>query len=236
MLHGDGDGDGERLLMIVILDWDGTLVDSAGQIVATMQAAARTCKLPARNEGEIQHIIGLGLPEAIRSLYPELDSVQVDALREAYISCYHDAAMAPAPLFPGVTNTLRALLENGIQLAIATGKSRRGLDRELRVRRLEGLFLATRCADESASKPDPLMLHQILQQVGKTPDQAVMVGDTVFDMEMARRANMKRIAVTYGAHPKSALAGSAPDLLVDDFSTILDWIVKPCPDFTIELC
>jgi phosphoglycolate phosphatase len=222
--------------MIVILDWDGTLVDSAGQIVATMQAAARTCNLPAPSEDQIRHIIGLGLPEAIRSLFPRLDAAQVDALREAYAVCYRAAAMAPAPFFPGVTGTLRALLENGIELAIATGKSRRGLDRELRVRQLEGLFLATRCADESASKPDPLMLHQILQQVGKTPDQAVMVGDTVFDMDMARRANMKRIAVTYGAHPQSALADSAPNLLVDDFSTILDWIVKPCSDSTRELC
>ena len=211
--------------MIVILDWDGTLVDSAGQIVATMQAAARCCRMPVRNEDEIRHIIGLGLPEAIRTLYPGLDAVQVDTLREVYSRCYRDAAMAPAPFFAGVTDTLDALLEHGIQLAVATGKSRRGLDRELRVRQLEGLFRVTRCADESASKPDPLMLHQILQQVGRSSEQAVMVGDTVFDMDMARRANMRRIAVTYGAHPKAALADTGPDLLVDDFSTILDWIV-----------
>ncbi len=215
--------------MLVILDWDGTLVDSAGQIVATMQSAARRCKLPVRGGDAIRNIIGLGLPEAIRSLYPGLDTAQVDSLQRAYADCYRDAAPSPAPFFPKVESTLRGMLEQGFELAIATGKSRRGLDRELRVRQLEDLFRVTRCADESASKPDPLMLHQILQQLGKTAEQAVMVGDTVFDLKMARRANIKTIAVAYGAHSRSALLDCAPDLLVDDFSTILDWIIDRSP-------
>ncbi len=213
--------------MIVILDWDGTLVDSAGQIVATMQAAASLCSLPACSDSEIRHIIGLGLPEAIKTLYPEQDQGQARRLQQAYSKCYRDAAMAPAPFFPGVMSTLQALLGHGLQLAVATGKSRRGLDRELQVRQLDDLFHATRCADESRSKPDPLMLRQILQQVGKTPEQAVMVGDTVFDMDMAQQAGMRKIAVSYGAHPESALIAASPDLLVDDFSTILEWIVNP---------
>ena len=212
--------------MIVILDWDGTLVDSAGQIVATMQAAASLCSLPVRPDSEIRHIIGLGLPEAIKTLYPERDQDQARRMQEAYSKCYRDAGMDPAPFFPGVMSTLQALLEHGLQLAVATGKSRRGLDRELQVRQLDDLFHATRCADESRSKPNPLMLHQILQQLGKTPEQAVMVGDTVFDMDMAQQAGMRNIAVSYGAHPESALIAASPDLLVDDFSTILEWIVN----------
>ncbi len=213
--------------MIIILDWDGTLVDSAGQIVATMQAAAGLCSLPACSDSEIRHIIGLGLPEAIKTLYPRLDQGQVRRLQEAYSRCYRDAGMTPAPFFPGVIRTLHNLLGHGLQLAVATGKSRRGLDRELQLRQLNGLFHATRCADESRSKPSPLMLQQILRQVGKAPAQAVMVGDTVFDMDMARQAGMRKIAVSYGAHPKAALIAAGADLLVDDFSTILEWIVNP---------
>jgi phosphoglycolate phosphatase len=212
--------------MIIILDWDGTLVDSAGQIVATMQEAAIACALPPRNAAEIRHIIGLGLPEAIKFLYPELDAPQIQQMRDSYSVCYRESAALPPPFFPQVMETLEGMLARGYLLAVATGKSRAGLDRELSVRKLADLFHVTRCADETASKPDPLMLHQILHAADRRLDQAVMVGDTVFDMEMAQRAGMKKVAVTYGAHPQATLLATSPDLLVDDFSTILDWVAR----------
>jgi phosphoglycolate phosphatase len=212
--------------MIIILDWDGTLVDSAGQIVATMQAAAKLCGLPTPGAAEVRHIIGLGLPEAIVSLYPEIDLARREQLRASYSQCYRDSGLAPAPFFPGVLDTLQALLARGYLLAVATGKSRRGLDRELQLRQLDALFHVTRCADETTSKPHPQMLQEILQYAGKSSDQAVMVGDTVFDMTMADRAGVSKVAVSYGAHPVAALSATAPDLLVDEFSTILEWVLE----------
>ena len=210
--------------MILILDWDGTLVDSASQIVATMQAAAGICGLECRGSDAIRHIIGLGLPEAIQSLYPDIEPLHVERMRDTYSRCYRDAGMEPAAFFPGVLESLESFLIQGYQLAVATGKSRRGLDRELQVRKLNTLFHVTRCADETFSKPHPRMLQEILQQAEKKPEQALMVGDTVFDMEMADRAGIKKVAVTYGVHSEAALCASRPDLLVDDFSTILDWV------------
>lgn len=210
--------------MIIILDWDGTLVDSAGQIVATMQAAARDCGLQPKSSDAIRHIIGLGLPEAIEALYPGLEAARGAQLVESYSRIYRGSGMAPADFFHGVPETLEALLGEGYLLAVATGKSRRGLDRELGLRELGKMFHVTRCADETVSKPHPLMLQEILQYAGKSEQQAVMVGDTVFDMEMADRAGIRKVAVSYGAHPKETLLETRPDLLVDDFSTILDWV------------
>lgn len=210
--------------MLIIFDWDGTLVDSAGQIVDTMQRAAEQCGLPPRTEDEIRHIIGLGLPEAIRHLYPEATPASVDALRDRYSECYRAGRHGLAPYFPNVMETLRALAASGYTLAVATGKSRRGLARELAARELDGLFCYTRCADETASKPDPRMLLEIMAEHGGPAHRAVMVGDTVFDMDMADRAGIRKLAVSYGAHPVHSLQATAPDLLVDDFSTILGWI------------
>ena len=210
--------------MIIILDWDGTLVDSAAQIVATMQAAAQACGLPVLAPEPIRHIIGLGLPEAIFALYPGIDAAQVAQMCDTYSSCYRESGAGPAAFFPGVMAALADLSAQGYMLAVATGKSRRGLDRELRSRELNGLFHVTRCADETASKPHPQMLQEILQQSQKSREQALMVGDTVFDMDMADRAGIQKVAVTYGAHSAAALSATQPDLLVDEFSTILDWV------------
>lgn len=210
--------------MIIILDWDGTLVDSAAQIVATMQVAARTCGLPVRSPDAIRHIIGLGLPEAMVALYPDIEPPQVAKMCDSYSGCYRESGAGPAPFFPGVLEALTEFSARGYLLAVATGKSRRGLDRELRSRELDALFHVTRCSDETVSKPHPRMLLEILQQSGKSREQALMVGDTVFDMDMADRAGIQKVAVTYGAHSAAALKATQPDLLVDDFSTILDWV------------
>lgn len=184
--------------MIIVPDWDGTLVDSANQIVAATQAAADICGLEGRESDAIRHIIGLGLPEAIQALYPGIEPLLVEQMRDTYSRCYRDAGVEPAAFFPGVLKSLQSFLIQGYQLAVATGKSRRGQDRELQVRKLNTLFHVTRCADETFSKPHPRMLQEILHQAEKKPDQALMVGDTVFDMEMADRAGIKKVAVTMG--------------------------------------
>lgn len=212
--------------MIIILDWDGTLVDSAGHIVDSMVGAALEQGLAPPSDAAIRQIIGLGLPEAIRALYPEIEQAQLRQLAQGYSVHYRASGASLPPLFPGVLATLEALSEHGCLLAVATGKSRRGLDRELKLRDMGQHFHATRCADETLSKPHPRMLEEILAVSCESPDQAVMVGDTVYDMDMADSAGIRKVAVTYGAHPQQHLAACRPDLLVEDFSTILDWVVE----------
>ena len=215
-----------RIVLIIILDWDGTLVDSAGHIINSLvQAASEQGLVPPPDEA-VRQIIGLGLPEAIRELYPEIDQAGVAALAQGYSAAYRASGTSLPPLFPGVLSTLEALSEHGCLLAVATGKSRRGLDRELSLRDMGRYFHATRCADETFSKPHPRMVEEILAVSCESPDQAVMVADTVFDMDMADSAGIRKVAVSYGAHPQHRLQACRPDLLVEDFSTILDWVIE----------
>jgi phosphoglycolate phosphatase len=208
--------------LIIVLDWDGTLVDSADVIVQCMRDGAQSVGLVPPAPLDVRQIIGLGLPEAISALFPDVEPARMAQVGAAYSSNYRQSGLPP--LFSGVEDTLDGLLELGCLLAIATGKGRKGLDRELHRRGFEGRFHVTRCADETASKPDPRMLHEILQATGKRSEEAVMVGDTEFDMHMASRAGMRKVAVTYGAHSPAQLARCQPDLLVDEFSAILDWV------------
>ena len=210
--------------MIIILDWDGTLVDSTAHIVKIMRRAAASTGLPVPAPDAVRHIIGLGLPEAVRCLYPDIDSHRVSELCEAYSHCYMNACESPPPLFPGVLEGLEQMRAEGLLLAIATGKSRRGLERELNARSMGEYFHISRCADETTSKPHPRMLREILKETGKSQREAVMVGDTLHDMKMARNAGVRAVAVTYGAHSREDLQAFEPDLLADDFCTILDWL------------
>jgi phosphoglycolate phosphatase len=160
----------------------------------------------------------------LRVLYPEIDAATAERLRALYSEHFLAIDQAePAQFYPRVMDSLEALRQEGHQLAVATGKSRRGLDRVLTRLKLDGYFHASRCADETASKPDPQMLHELLLQFGAQASQAVMVGDTEYDMEMARRAEMPRIAVSYGAHAAERLHPYEPALCMDCFSEILAW-------------
>ncbi len=209
--------------MLIILDWDGTLMDSTAKIVSCMQQSARQLDLTVLNELAIKEIIGLGLPQAIRQLYPALDDQSVDAFRDSYSRNFVAADEIPCSFFPGVKATLASLRDDGHALAIATGKSRKGLDRVLGNLDMQDWFDGSRCADETASKPDPLMLVEILDELGFSAEQAVMVGDTEFDMAMAVNAQMPRIAVDYGAHHIDRLKNYQPSLCVDHFAEILEW-------------
>lgn len=208
--------------MIVIFDWDGTLCDSVEQIVAAMQAAADECDLPVPEAAAVRHIIGLSLPNAMPILFPGQPLAVWDRMRDAYSRCYVALDRGPARLHEGALETLERLRECGFELAVATGKSRRGLDRVLRGLDLETYFDSTRCADETRSKPDPLMLQQILAERGKTPERALMVGDSEYDLAMARNINMASVGVSFGVHSPEQLAQHQPRAVIDRLLDLCD--------------
>jgi phosphoglycolate phosphatase len=221
---------------LLIFDWDGTLVDSIGRIVESMRRAADTCGLPQRSDEAIRGIIGLGLPEAIQTLYPELrEAVLVERFREGYSEHYLALENEPSALFDGVEESLEAFREQGYRLAVATGKSRRGLQRVLQGRGWLDYFDVTRCADETASKPHPRMLHEILQHCAVAPARALMVGDSVFDLQMARNAGMDSVAVGFGAQPLESLCAHGPRLAINEFSELRAWLQGRASVATVEV-
>jgi len=209
---------------LLIFDWDGTLSDSVGRIVDAMQAAANLSARPVRDEAAIKGIIGLGLPEAIRTLYPEITANDLIDFRQHYADSYMAMDVEPSKLFEGVHESLEAFRAEGYRLAVATGKARRGLDRVLKAHGWQDYFDATRAADETASKPDPLMLNEILQQCGVPPEKALMVGDASFDLLMARNAGMDSVAVGYGAQALDSLRQYEPRLAIGHFSELRTWL------------
>lgn len=210
--------------MLFIFDWDGTLIDSKAKITVSMQLAAQDLGWCPLDDQIIHNIIGLGLPEAIHSLYPAVSAADRQRLREAYAARFLSLdEERPSDFFPGVVSTLDYLKVQGHALAIATGKSRKGLDRIFSVLGYDSFFHSTRCADETASKPDPLMLKELLHEFNADPEDAVMIGDTEYDLGMARAINMPRIAVSYGAHHISRLYPYEPALCLDRFDELLAW-------------
>ncbi|MYM62209.1 HAD-IA family hydrolase [Pseudomaricurvus sp. HS19] len=213
--------------MLVIFDWDGTLCDSTDKIVTCMREAAADLGLAVPEVEAVKNIIGLGLPEAIQTLFPGLESEGVEAMRQGYAHQYVVADAVPSTFFPGVEETLDALLSGGHQIAVATGKSRAGLNRVMAALGVQTLFHGSRCSDETASKPHPLMLHELLQEFATPVERAVMVGDTEFDMEMARRAGMARVAVDYGAHRISRLVPYEPVACLSLMTGLLPLVAEP---------
>lgn len=221
---------------LLIFDWDGTLVNSIGRIVAALHMAARDSDLPPRSDAELRAIIGLGLPEVVVALYPDLNDADV---AHRYCRSYSEHYLAlegtPSTLFPGVAEAMKAFREAGYQLAVATGKGRHGLNRVLADQGWTDFFDITRCADETASKPAPLMLEQILAHCGVPAERALMVGDSIFDLEMARNAGMDSVAVGYGAMSLDALAGSGPRLMIEHFSELHAWLVPRATQSTLGM-
>lgn len=209
---------------LLIFDWDGTLADSVGRIVEAMQVAAQRAGYPQRDELSIKGIIGLGLPEAILTLYPEMTPAQIVVFRQCYADVYIAMDAEPSPLFPGVVESLEAFRADGYRLAVATGKARRGLDRVLEAHGWQSYFDITRAADETASKPDPLMLKQILAHCDVRPEQALMVGDASFDLLMARNAGIDAVAVGYGAQSLESLQVFEPKLAINEFAQLRTWL------------
>lgn len=212
--------------MIAIFDWDGTLMDSTGKIISCMQQAAERVGLEMLGDKIIANIIGLGLPEAVRTLYPQIEADVAEQLRSSYAHIFIHEDTSPCDLFPGVDEGLQRLEAAQIPLAVATGKSRRGLDRMLAMLGWQQRFVVTRCADETASKPNPLMLQQILAASGKSAASAVMVGDTEYDLAMAAAIHMPSLGLVYGAHEAERLQAHNPALITDQFSMVVDWILE----------
>jgi len=205
---------------LVVFDWDGTLMDSVGHIVASMQGAMTDMDLPVLAPEAIRNIIGLGMREAVHALFPDDRS---DVFLERFTGRYRDyyfAPDAPQKLFPGAERMLQALREEGYLLAVATGKSRHGLDHALSETGLDAMFHTSRTADETASKPDPRMLVEILAHLDVPPAAAVMVGDTEYDLDMASRAGMASVGVSFGVHAPERLRRHGPLACLDDLETL----------------
>lgn len=180
--------------------------------------------LEVRDDSAIKGIIGLGLPEAIRTLYPQISDSHLVEFRQHYADSYMAMDSEPSPLFDGVVESMLAFREDGYRLAVATGKARRGLDRVLKANGWLDYFDITRAADETASKPDPLMLNEIMAHCDVAPQRSLMIGDASFDLLMARNAGMDSVAVGYGAQPLDSLREFGPRLAIEHFSELRTWL------------
>ncbi|QXI42178.1 HAD family hydrolase [Pseudomonas wayambapalatensis] len=212
---------------LLIFDWDGTLADSIGRIVEAMSAAAERAGEAPSADAAVKGIIGLALSEAISVLYPHLDARQLEVFRQHYADIYTALDQQPSPLFDGVVESLEAFRGEGYRLAVATGKARRGLDRVLKANGWEGYFDITRAADETRGKPHPLMLEEILAHCQVEPGSALMVGDSAFDLQMASNAGMHSVAVGYGAMSLQALSEFGPQVCIEHFSQLREWLAGP---------
>ena len=213
-----------RDFKLLVFDWDGTLMDSEARIRSCVKAAARDLGLKAPTDSAIRNIIGLGLGEAVLMLFPGLGQLDVAAVIDRYRHHYLHADETPSELFPGSFTVLQELQRRQYLLAVATGKGRNGLRKVLHTTRLESLFHATRCADETFSKPHPQMLLEILEELGVSADEALMIGDTEYDLQMASNAGVRSVAVGYGAHEPERLAGHDPLVILTDIADLIGWL------------
>ncbi len=214
----------ERRYELIIFDWDGTLMDSAGTIVACIQAACRDLGLPVPSREAASHIIGLGLQDALKHLLPDLPALDHPRLVEAYRNHYL-AQDAEIPLFTGADTLVASLHARGHLLAVATGKARRGLERAFQHTGLGAYFHASRTADETFSKPHPAMIEELLDELAVPAERALMVGDTSHDLLMARNAVVDALAAGYGAHPAESLAQFEPLAVCYDFPELAQWLL-----------
>ncbi|RLU01907.1 MAG: HAD family hydrolase [Ketobacter sp.] len=209
---------------LIVFDWDGTLMNSLARIASCMQAAAVDLEIDPATDEQVHDVVGLALDIAIQRLHPVLETQQVELMRQRYAHHYVAAEAAPSPFYEGIPQMLQSLSEKGTLLSVATGKSRKGLSRVFNAHGVGALFHSSRCADETRSKPEPDMLLEILEFHGLKQDQAVMVGDTEFDLEMASRAGVDSVGVTWGAHDITRLLRHNPKVCVDSVASLSDWL------------
>lgn len=210
---------------LLVFDWDGTLMDSAGAIVASIQASCRDLGLPVPDRERASHVIGLGLKDALSYAVPELPPSDYGKLAERYR--HHYLARDPdIELFPGMREMLAGLKQQGYLLAVATGKSRVGLDRVLEATQLKQYFDSSRCADETHSKPNPAMLQELMQELLTEPEATLMIGDTAHDLQMALNAGVPALAVSYGAHPRDNLTALNPLGCIDTPQELMQWLTR----------
>ena len=214
-----------RCFDLIAFDWDGTLFDSTTLIVRCIQSACGDLGVTVPSDGDAAYVIGLGLHDALKHAVPGLAPERYPELggryRHHYIASQHELV-----LFPGTLPMLQALKVRKHFLAVATGKNRRGLDDALAHSQLHGMFDATRTADETASKPHPLMLQQLMQQLGVAPERTLMIGDTTHDLMLARNAGTARVAVSYGAHGPDSFAEHEPLFVAHSTDELRHWLLE----------
>jgi phosphoglycolate phosphatase len=213
-----------RRFDLIVFDWDGTLFDSTMLIVRCIQAACRDIGVPVPSDASAAYVIGLGLHDALQHVVPGLPAARYPELgqryRQHYLASQHELV-----LFPGTLPMLQALKEKKHLLAVATGKNRRGLDDALLHSQLHGMFDSTRTADETRSKPDPLMLLQLMDELQTPPERTLMIGDTTHDLLLAQNAGTPRVAVSYGAHEREVFAAHEPLFVAHSTAELHAWLV-----------
>ena len=210
---------------LIVFDWDGTLMDSTATIVRCIQSAARDLGLAVPSDASAAHVIGLGLSEAMQTVMPDIAPAlyprMVERYRYHFLTKDHELV-----LFNGVREMLADLAQEGYFLAVATGKSRVGLNRALNATGLLSVFDATRCADETFSKPHPAMLHELTRELGQDLRRTVMIGDTTHDLMMANNAGAQCVAVEFGAHPVAQLQTCNPQFSARSIPELHRWLLE----------
>jgi phosphoglycolate phosphatase len=209
---------------VLVFDWDGTLFDSIHWIVECLQFAATECGLPVPSDRSARSVIGLSLERAFQALFPHASADEIEPMMAAYHQHYDSKIMGPDDLFDGVADMIAELRACGYQLAVATGKTRLGLDHALHATGAVDWFHATRCAGETASKPDPLMLLQIMRQLGSSSHRTLLIGDSVHDLQMAKNVGIESVAVYCGADGRDELLAFTPLLGLDHTAQLLDYL------------
>tara|TARA_Y100001935_G_C17311324_1_gene516537 strand:+ start:1327 stop:1983 length:657 start_codon:yes stop_codon:yes gene_type:complete len=209
---------------LIIFDWDGTLMDSVDRIVVCMKKALVDLGYREPKYEEIQDLIGLSLEKTIQKLFKDIDQRGIDDISAQYKKYWQSNDVIDSKLFLNVQKVIIELSKQGYLLAIATGKSRNGLSKSLANSNLEHFFHATRCADETKSKPHPLMIEELISELKVNKNQALMIGDTEFDMEMAKNAGIKAVGVSYGVHDKQRLSKSGAEYIMTDMIQLLDYL------------
>jgi phosphoglycolate phosphatase len=214
-----------RQFDLIVFDWDGTLFDSTALITRCIQAACADVGVAVPSDADASYVIGMGLIEALQHAAPGLPRERYPELGNRYRHHYF-AKQHEVVLFDGTLAMLQALKARQHWLGVATGKSRRGLDEALGCVQLKGMFDGTRTADETASKPNPQMLLELMREFGVEPERTLMVGDTTHDLQLAANAGTAHVAVSYGAHEVAAFELFAPLHIADSVADLHDWLTR----------
>lgn len=214
-----------RQFDLIAFDWDGTLCDSTTLIARCIQSACGELGLPVPSDRDASYVIGMGLAEALKHAVPGLARERYPELGNLYRRHYV-ARQDEVVLFEGALAMLQALKARNHWLAVATGKSRSGLNEGLESIQLRGVFDSSRTADETASKPDPQMLNELMREFGVDPERTLMIGDTTHDLEMARNAGTACVGVSYGAHEPAAFDAYPTLHIAHSVADLHEWLVE----------
>jgi phosphoglycolate phosphatase len=209
---------------LLIFDWDGTLINTIDWITHCLQTAAERCGCDVPERQAAKNVIGLSIQKATSTLHPDVGTQTLEQLVQHYSREYLSKKLSRDDLFPDIVEMLVELKQAGYQLAVATGKTRHGLQEALQATRTEDLFSVTRCADETASKPEPKMLLEIMQVTNCLPERSLMIGDSIHDLQMATNAHISSVAVYCGAHPKDTLQHYKPLLCLSHATELLAYL------------